>query len=561
MPNTITSPEYSFVNFNDPTEYCGEEAPFPLPAPLFGVGFQIIILQPFLTLAEEYKVGICSPDCEIIHETDIFATALCFRNFWSNAYSGAASWPTADKYPITANTCYGYDNTLGDIPYTYATEAELLAAISNAIGIELEDLDEFATCCPVRTEFCILIQDVDGEFYANVLDNYVSKMAFNDVSFAVSDYVNEGECFRYCVLYDGGINPASITACSQLFVVDSSDCYRTTLKYYGDDNQFDFVYRNNTYNLVRLPMYLRKPVFPTEEKVFKKSDGTYKRQWAMVEKEWDVVTDYLPEWMHEMLIIALKHDNVEVTSPDAGLTSETLTQLGSYDIQWQEKEDIYAPAGFKLRQPVVGMNRSCRPSSACCVPGSITFGIDEIYYAVGSNATAVQVRYKLNTDAEWTTRDAETATYPLTFYYMPVTICENTYWEVQMRAICGTSNSAWSQTEIYRHPLACGYPIVDSITVQRIPGARRLAIVVRDNENIISYSYEILDSLSNDVGSGITPENNIYSNLILATSPSWDTSFTYTIDANCQESTCTITGTITVDTDTNEVVSWTQTEV
>jgi hypothetical protein len=102
---------------------------------------------------------------------------------------------------------------------------------------------------------------------------------------------------------------------------------------------------------------------------------------------------------------------------------------------------------------------------------------------------------------------------------------------------------------------------VDSITVQRIPGARRLAIVVRENENIISYSYEILDSMSSDVGSGITPENNIYSNLILATSPSWDTSFTYTIDANCQESTCTITGTITVDTDTNEVVSWTQNEV
>jgi hypothetical protein len=103
--------------------------------------------------------------------------------------------------------------------------------------------------------------------------------------------------------------------------------------------------------------------------------------------------------------------------------------------------------------------------------------------------------------------------------------------------------------------------VVDSITVQVIPGGRFIAITLNDNSNIISYSYEILDSSSGDVGTGTTPSNNILSNLILAAGASWDTPFTYTIDANCAESTCTITGVINVDTATNEVVSWTQNEV
>lgn len=560
MPNTITSPAYSFVNFNSPTLYCGDEAPFPLPAPITGVGFQVNVADA-TDPASVYWLGICTPECTLIARTGLQATELCNLYTWQNVYSGAASWPTADKYPVIANTCYGYSTTLGETPYAYATEEELLAAISEFIGITVTSFDAFEACCPLQLEMCILIQDVDGAFYGNVLSPAISKMAFVDANFAVSNYVLNGVCFKYCVVYYTGEGATTVLACSQEFIRDDNDCYRTTIKYSGNDNQFDFVYGNNVYNLVRLPLYLRKPVFPTEERVFKKSDGTYRRQWAMVEKEWDVTTDYFPEWMHQNLVIALKHDNVVVTSPDAGLTAETLTQLGSYDINWQEKEDIYAPANFKLRQPVTGMNRNCRPSSTCCIPGSITFGTDEIYFAVGSNATGVQVRYKLNTDEDWITRDVEAATSPLAFDYMPVTICDNTYWEVQLRTQCGGSYSPWSQTEIYCSPYACGYPVVESISILRIPGGRFISIIMNDNSNIINYSYEILDSSAGSVGTGITPDNEIRSNLILAVSPSWDTPFTYTIDANCSDSSCTITGVINVDTATNEVVSWTQVEV
>lgn len=559
MPNTITSPAYSFVNFNDPTLYCGDEAPFPLPAPLFGVGFQVGISQSTFD-ADVYRLGLCSEDCDLIVATDVWATELCAQYYWENFYSGAALWPAADKYPVIANTCYGQDNSIGEIPYSYATEAELLAAISDAIGYTLSDTEPFEVCCPVRTDFCIIIQDVDGTFYANTLLSNTTKMSFVDSSLAISDNILPGQCFKYCVLFDNGIDPPNIKSCSQLFVRDDNDCYRTTIKYYGNDNQFDFAYRNDTYNLVRLPMFLKKPTYPTEERVNRQSNGQYKRQSTIIEKEWDVDVDYIPEWMHQMLVVALKHDNVVITSPDAGLTAQALTQIGSYDINWL-KDDIYAMANFKLRQPVTGMNRNCRPSSTCCIPGSITFGTDEIYFAVGSNATGVQVRYKLNTDEEWTTRDVEAATSPLAFDYMPVTICENTYWEVQLRTQCGGSYSPWSQTEIYRHPLACGYPVVESISILRIPGGRFISIILNDNSNIINYSYEILDSSAGSVGTGITPDNEIRSNLILSAGPSWDTPFTYTIDANCAASSCTITGVINVDTATNEVVSWTQVEV
>jgi len=571
MPNIISSPVHSFVDFNDPVLYCGDEAPFPLPAPA-GVGFQVYVTDS-ASDASVYYLGICDEDCNLLNRyNSVSGSLLCSTYQWTNVYGGAASWPASDKYPILVNTCYGYDNFMGEIPYSYATEADLLEAISDSLGFVVNSFDDFDNCCPLPINLCLLIQDIDNAFYGNILNPENITVGFSAATVDITPYVDNGNCFRYCVTYYTGEGAVETLACSQLFVRDDQDCYRTTLKYYGDDNQFGFSYRNSFYNMVRIPMYLRKPIFPIDERVYRTSSGTYRRQSAIVEKEWEVWTDYLPEWMHQRLVIALKHDHVLVTSPDADLTEEELTQLGEYGIEWQEKEDVYAPATYKIRQPVDGMNRNCNTQSLCCTPTAISFeygnevaGTGDIFFGYGANTTFVQVRYKLNTSEEWITRDAEAVASPLAFDYLPVTICQETYWEVQMRSLCGTNYSAWSGTEIVRHPLACGYPVVASIDIETTyaggPGVASsiISISLSNNDEAISFTYNILNADPISIGSGTTPSNIIYSNAIIGAA--LDSANTFTITRNCSDSSCTITGTITVDTSTRTVVSWTTAEV
>lgn len=561
MPNIISSPAYSIVDFNDPVTYCGDEAPFPLPAPA-GVGFQVNVTDATASDGDVYWLGICDKNCNILKRTNITADVLCYRYEWGNVYGGAASWPTADKYPVLVNTCYGYDEFLGTTPYPFATETDLLEAISEALGVQITSFDDIEACCRLRSNLCLLIQDSYGTFYGNVLDEKVARLSFTSDTVDITPYVDNGNCFRYCVLYYEGEGATTNLACSQLFVRDDDDCYRMTVKYYGDDSQFDFVYSAGNYNLIRLPAYLRKPNFPIEEKIYKKSDGTYRRQFATVEKEWEAVTDYYPEWLHERIVIALKHDHVLITCTDADLVEKELTNIGGYNLDYVGKEEVYSPATFAMRQPVTGMNRSCT-TSICCYPKAIAFewideeaGTGNIYFGVNSNATSLQGRFKLNTDTEWTTADIPTTTSPLFFDNFPVSACDNTYYEVQMRTKCGNTYSAWSPVLIVRSPKYCGYPIVNSITGYGSGVTGGVQILLEENIVKRDYTYSIYQGMS--LKASGTIDSNIITKAVLP-----DDTYTFTITSNCEASDCTITGTFVLERTGGipQILSWSTTEV
>lgn len=65
-------------------------------------------------------------------------------------------------------------------------------------------------------------------------------------------------------------------------------------------------------NRIRLPLYIKQPQFPTEANRFRLADGSTKTLSVVVRKTYELETDYLPEKMHQRLVIALNHDTVSI---------------------------------------------------------------------------------------------------------------------------------------------------------------------------------------------------------------------------------------------------------
>lgn len=65
-------------------------------------------------------------------------------------------------------------------------------------------------------------------------------------------------------------------------------------------------------NRFRLPLELRSPQFIDDQEKFIKANGEIVTLSAIVRKQYDVRTDYMPEKWHERLKIALAHDSVNI---------------------------------------------------------------------------------------------------------------------------------------------------------------------------------------------------------------------------------------------------------
>lgn len=65
-------------------------------------------------------------------------------------------------------------------------------------------------------------------------------------------------------------------------------------------------------NRIRLPLLLRNPQFPQERNIFTKANGEIVTLFVRSSKTYEVITDWLPEAIHERLAIALAHDTVSI---------------------------------------------------------------------------------------------------------------------------------------------------------------------------------------------------------------------------------------------------------
>ncbi len=242
-------------------------------------------------------------------------------------------------------------NVSGNVPVANYSKAELIALISEILGFDFDC--EFESCCEVPDiAFQVRLQGDDAAFYDFQLTKYWRK-GFIDFPALDLDVITES-CFTYAIL-DADKN---LIACSNLFQKTDDCCYVSKIEYSNNEDAFGFTYPTGVTNSINFPFFLHSPKYPTTEKIYKQTNGIYKRLSADIEKEYDCETDYIEEYIHDKLITALKHDTVIITSNRLEFTSQ-MSQQGDYSPDWNSKIDFTSKAEFKLRKYFNGKNNNC----------------------------------------------------------------------------------------------------------------------------------------------------------------------------------------------------------
>lgn len=242
------------------------------------------------------------------------------------------------------------NNISGNIPIGSYGKSELIALISSILGFDFDC--EFTSCCEVPViEFNILLAD-DDTIYNYKLSSYWEKGFINFPELPLDSINND--CFTYAILDSA----KELIACSNLFHKETDCCYITKIEYSNNEDSFGFTYPTGVTNMVSLPFFLHSPSYPTTEKIYKQTNGVYKRLSADIEKEYECETDYFNEAIHDKLITALKHDIIIVTSNRLG-TEDQMTQQGDYNLNWNSNIEFTAMAEFKLKKYFNGKNSNC----------------------------------------------------------------------------------------------------------------------------------------------------------------------------------------------------------
>lgn len=177
------------------------------------------------------------------------------------------------------------------------------------------------------------IFNTSAEFYPSAIEKTFTATS----SFRISITVEFG-------YYDGGrtSGDAFTFECSYATLVDAVgvDYYSNLLRRYENtDGEFallSYTCDGNTFGLpfttahvVRqwLPIWLNKPDFTQKDEIYEKLSGERVVLYATINKELQAQSDYIPEWWHERIVMALSCDIVKVNG-------KRLTKSDNYKIDW-----------------------------------------------------------------------------------------------------------------------------------------------------------------------------------------------------------------------------------
>lgn len=346
----IRSPYNSFVDFNSEIEDCkGNTRQARLPViDHFGIMFQIKVEDQLLDFSEDLYAGVVDANCTSVeYDPDEQVIPTCPR--WK--FMGSDSMAiTESLFPILVED---YAPLPGQPQITEGTYSysDFLNAISSTYGIQLDSYD-FYDCCELPTISGIVVYyNGTGDSKQISLNKYWGYGYVDFPAHEISE-IDPGNCFRYAILDED----KNILSCSNLFYVETEECYTSVLTYYNEENGYGFryvVYEDEgtdkvTQNKIRLPFYLRRPTFQIEENIIRRSDGVKQRTSTTIEKQWSGVVGYLSPEQHEKLLIALKHDWVKVENTYSGV-NQRMTQEGDYSIGYpDELNTVLSPAEFTI---------------------------------------------------------------------------------------------------------------------------------------------------------------------------------------------------------------------
>lgn len=106
--------------------------------------------------------------------------------------------------------------------------------------------------------------------------------------------------------------------------------YKHTADAYG----FNYTLNPTFYQQFRMGLVFgRIPKYPTKEKVYRQTDGTFRSQNTFIDKQFTLKTDYLDILRHEAMHVALKHSDVYIDGVK-------FFCQGDYEIQGDDDETL-----------------------------------------------------------------------------------------------------------------------------------------------------------------------------------------------------------------------------
>jgi hypothetical protein len=235
----------------------------------------------------------------------------------------------------------------------------------NILGLGVVDFDE--------TKISLI--DANGDVYDTLLgvtheeeliDEGIYQLHFN---FNESELMNGwaiGDCYRlrveiYIAPEEGEPFYENLGDSQCCFQRIPDTCFSAKMTYYNNENAMDFVYADNTWaNSIRLPITFRNPNVLNDQDVYIRSDGTRKKLYAKLSKQYQGITDYITEEAHQKLVVALSHDNVTfVTDNDYLLTCTFENEYNPTYPDVMQGINVW-PADFIVNEtPFYEVNNNC----------------------------------------------------------------------------------------------------------------------------------------------------------------------------------------------------------
>jgi len=173
----------------------------------------------------------------------------------------------------------------------------------------------------------------------------------NWINLTASD-ISDLTCFRFGLLY--GV----VYSASNLFRYIAHIGDTTLVKYLCSEPQFGFDYSiSGSYNQLRLPIIIKQPQFPQEDKVYIDGNGVSRLISSKIDKEYILETEYMPEEWHEKLTIALSHYEVY-------FDGVRLQKSAAYEIDYEEEDKLQCgtilnKASAKMKKNTTIRNNNC----------------------------------------------------------------------------------------------------------------------------------------------------------------------------------------------------------
>lgn len=347
----IHSPIHSFVDFE------GRLETFNLPVvDMYTPAFQLLFEAGTVDWNDVLKLQLVSADK---------STVLADLDPAIGVINNTCSWCTIAGIPpfFGNHPLIVMENNV--IPAgSYATKDDLINAFK-AQGLN-PDASPFLHCCDhgevdhydINTTLGGITVDFSkGLQYITFVTDVDNPNVFNAIAM--------NTCFRYCI-YNQTQN---VRVYSNLFVRKPDARHLMVVEYSSNEDSYDFHYPVGVQNVVYLPMKVRNPQYPEKRKVYKKSNQHYKVLSASIEKEYELITDYLPDIIHDRITVMLAHDNLFFTADNINNTvskreGDDYSIDWPSDVIWHNEEPVGQGKG-KISTPFEGRNSNCEKRPVC----------------------------------------------------------------------------------------------------------------------------------------------------------------------------------------------------